>query len=541
MTKVGDVLEGKYRFLKELGHGGMAHVFLVYDCRLQKEWAAKEIKRDIDKEKDGIKRQSLKVETHVLKRLDHPALPRVVDCIETEEKAYLIMDYIRGRTLDEYLRDQKQPPSEMLLMDWAKQLCDVLFYLHSQNPPIIFRDLKPSNIMITEDGFLKLIDFGIAFEAGSQEKLNYALGTAGYAAPELYANLPADARTDIYSLGRTILTIGAKCDLSDAFYSLLERCTKLDPKKRYPNCKILKEELTLLFSDEKDMKKNREKTGTFRRRATLFFAVIFVLMILAFSVNGFARQRRYEACISTAEASDDDIRLSNYKEAIRLNPKDPRGYKKILEVYEERGSFTPTDSEEFLSVYNQFAMNLPKQGNEVAELYYFIGRMYFHLYRAAEGEDCFSERVQKACPFFEEALLRREDGFLYDEVLTCDTAICRFYKTYIFNCLDVSEVTLLDYERLLDEIRGTKESLKGVSLYERLSYDHCVFCLLYDQRASLCDVQVNEDEVLDLFDEAVSDAKGMTVEKEVSVRLRDEILDHCEMYRSAIVHAYQKE
>src|SRR5579859_237102 len=145
-------------------------------------------------------------EVSVLSQLDHPNLPRVYEYIQNPGHWYLVMDFITGETLEEY---QSQAPNGRLLLsevlDIGIQLCIVLDYLHSQQPPIVFRDLKPANIMRTPTGQLYLIDFGIAryFKPG-QAKDTVALGSLGYAAPEQYGKAQTTPRADIYSLGAVL-------------------------------------------------------------------------------------------------------------------------------------------------------------------------------------------------------------------------------------------------------------------------------------------------------------------------------------------------
>jgi serine/threonine-protein kinase len=138
----------------------------------------------------------------MLAALNHPNLPRVTDHFEQDGKAYLVMEYVPGETLLSLLQREGLPQAQARVFEWTRQLCDALDYLHTQNPPIIFRDLKPANIMLTPNGQVKLIDFGIArlFKPG-QAKDTQAFGTIGYSAPEQYGRGQTDARSDVYSLG----------------------------------------------------------------------------------------------------------------------------------------------------------------------------------------------------------------------------------------------------------------------------------------------------------------------------------------------------
>src|SRR5712691_10948163 len=145
-------------------------------------------------------------EVSVLSHLDHPHLPRLYEHFQTPGHWYLVMDFIAGETLEEY--QSKEPNRRLLLSEVLNigiQLCTVLHYLHSQQPAIVFRDLKPANIMRTSTGQLYLIDFGIAryFKPG-QAKDTVALGSPGYAAPEQYGKAQTTPQADIYSLGAVL-------------------------------------------------------------------------------------------------------------------------------------------------------------------------------------------------------------------------------------------------------------------------------------------------------------------------------------------------
>ena len=200
---------GRYRIISKIGQGGMGAVYKVSDTRLgdiqcaMKEMSSSAITDPGEKQKAV---DAFRQEAQLLSTISHPALPRVTDYFSDGEKQFLIMDIIDGQTLENYLSTIKKPVSEELVVQWAGQLCDVLTYLHTRTPPIIFRDIKPGNIMISKNHKeIKLIDFGIArfFKPGAQ-KDTMALGTPGYAAPEQYGNNQSDPRSDVYALGATL-------------------------------------------------------------------------------------------------------------------------------------------------------------------------------------------------------------------------------------------------------------------------------------------------------------------------------------------------
>ena len=180
MLEIGSLVDGKYKILNVVGKGGMSVVYLAMNERANKQWAIKEVRKDGVQDFEVVK-QNLIVETDILKNLNHPNLPSIIDVIDREDSFLIVMDYIEGKALSDVLKEYGAQPQEYVI-EWAKQLCDVLGYLHSRVPPIIYRDMKPSNVMLKPDGNLTLIDFGTAreFKASKVEDTT-CLGTRGYA------------------------------------------------------------------------------------------------------------------------------------------------------------------------------------------------------------------------------------------------------------------------------------------------------------------------------------------------------------------------
>lgn len=196
MLEIGTVIGGKYKIQSVLGRGGMSVVYLAVNEKANKPWAVKELVR-----KEFQELETERKEIALMKRLKNPHLPSIVDVIEQGERLLIVMDYVEGQTLEAMLREQGAQPVERVL-DWAGQLCQVLTYLHRQSPPVIYRDMKPSNVMLKPDGTIVLIDLGAAREFRPELSTDtVALGTCGYAAPEQYEEGQSDARTDIYCLG----------------------------------------------------------------------------------------------------------------------------------------------------------------------------------------------------------------------------------------------------------------------------------------------------------------------------------------------------
>ena len=200
----GTVLQGRYAIERLLGGGGMGMVYLARDQRLANRPCA--IKEMVDHFIDQAQRieanEYFAREADTLAQLKHQAIPAITDRFELANRHYLVMEYVEGRNLEEELAARGEPLPEGLVIDIARQLCDVLAYLHGLVPPIIYRDMKPSNVMLSPKGRVVLVDFGIArlFKAARKGTM---IGTLGFAPPEQYQGL-VDPRSDIYSLGATL-------------------------------------------------------------------------------------------------------------------------------------------------------------------------------------------------------------------------------------------------------------------------------------------------------------------------------------------------
>ncbi|WP_144940383.1 serine/threonine-protein kinase [Paenibacillus sp. 32O-W] len=195
----GQLLAGRYRILSVIGRGGMSNVYLAEDTKLPgKRWAVKESR------KHSGHKKLFHEEAALLIRLDHPFLPKIVDFFPPNEEglSYLVTDYIHGETLQQrFQRVGALPYNDVI--KYAVQLCELFDYLHHFKPrPIIYRDLKPSNVMIDEQNNVRLIDFGIARKYNAERTADtIQLGTIGFAAPEQFLNRQTDERTDLYTLG----------------------------------------------------------------------------------------------------------------------------------------------------------------------------------------------------------------------------------------------------------------------------------------------------------------------------------------------------
>ncbi len=365
MTEIGTIIDGKYEILKEIGRGGMSTVYLAMDSHLNKQWAVKEIRKKGTGANDEIVVNSLLAEANLMKRLDHPALPRIVDIIDNGITIYVVMDYIEGESLDKILKEYGVQDEEKVI-EWAKQICDALSYLHSQKPrPIVYRDMKPANIMLKPEGNIKIIDFGIAREYKEQNLADTkVLGTRGFAPPEAY-NGQTTPRSDIYSLGMTMHNLLTGVDprmgdgyvpvrqinpnLSEGIELIIDKCVQPAEENRYQSCADLIYDLEhpdLITSGYKKKQK----------RKIIATVIPFVLsVIMAFSGLGTAlgakisNDRNYNIKVNKSN----DIKA--YEEAVVLEPANPEAYIKMVEYYQEKAEsddgFTNQDLTDFELIY----------------------------------------------------------------------------------------------------------------------------------------------------------------------------------------------
>lgn len=257
----GMIWMNRYQIVKVLGRGGMGTVYLVEDLKLKgKLWALKEISHPQGDYQGFVD------EAEILVRMQHPHLPQLVDYYppNLNGQSYLIMEYIRGETLARRFERDGRKMSNEHAVHIALQLCDLFHYLHHELPvPIIYRDLKPSNIMVNESLHVTLIDFGIARKFDhSKHQDTMHIGTAGFAAPEQYGGTQSDPRTDLFTLGALLyyLLSGGhyyftgkpleswNATLPASLCRIVEKLTAPDPKDRYSSAWETRDDLADFLS-----------------------------------------------------------------------------------------------------------------------------------------------------------------------------------------------------------------------------------------------------------------------------------------------------
>ena len=347
MAQTGQIIGGKFRIEKLIGRGGMSRVYLARDERLNKKWVVKEIRRSRNGQENSFLLDAALSEADIIRSLDHPAVVRIVDIVQDRSAIYIVEDYVEGISLKEYA-DRGGHVDEKRLKNWAVQMCRVLIYLHSRRPPVIFRDLKPENVILTSSWHLKLVDFGIARRYQPEKTRDTVyLGTELFAAPEQYEEngLQTDMRTDIFGLGRTLEYLAGYSDgVSRRFQAIIRRCVRPDPGERYQDAGELLDELEHYEAHEK-------RQRSIRTRQILLGITAGVLLLTGISM-----------ILSRAGTSYSWDRVQALMETIR-----------------DTQTFTHVEEEELL---NLIMPKLPdwKEREGFDHIAYEIGMLYWNYY-----------------------------------------------------------------------------------------------------------------------------------------------------------------
>ncbi len=564
MTEIGAVIDGKYEILTEIGRGGMSVVYLAMDKRLNKQWAVKEVRKRGTSKNDEIVVNSLMAEANLIKRLDHPAFPRIVDIIDNGETIYIVMDYIEGESLDKILLEHGPQP-EKAVINWAMQICDALNYLHSQKPhPIIYRDMKPGNLMLKpegEFGIIKIIDFGIAREFKDKNLADTTvLGTRGYASPEHYAG-HTDVRSDIFSLGMTMHHLLTGVDprkgeqyasvrnwnpsLSEGIEIIVDKCTQPAPENRYQSCSELLQDLYHPEALTKDFRRRQ------RGKLIAFLAAAGLSLVLLGAGFGL------RALGSQAQRSNYNQLLQQgtqgYLDAMDVFPNNPEAYERLLDQYEEyifaNDSLSQQDYASFTGKYTlQVKSTAADVRNDArfmsdpeafAEINYRFGAMCFANY---EGGNNIREQINSSYRFFQFNHVAAENDLVGDyngsTINECYYQICDFYKQYILN-QTADGASPEKMGQLIRNLNGLLDQIEpdpAAPNYEKLQLYKSIVQVLYNTRRDLALSGFAQQDVTNLFNRACDAAAAMELSdsKALQQQLQQEILEHRESYLTAI-------
>lgn len=515
MLACGEVLSGRYRILSHIGEGGMSHVFLARDERIGKLWAVKQAKVPCSTAQRETISSCFLVEAQLMRSLDHMAFPRIVDIVRRSDGICVVMDYIEGHALSSIVREHG-PQSVERVVSWGVQLCDALGYLHALVPPVIYRDMKPSNVMVQSDGRVRLVDLGAAVRSHASGEAAGCLGTQGYAAPEQFERGGCvDERTDVFGLGMTLAATllddasqeargggsraGGDMPVPQGLMRVISIATDPDPRARYQNCAEMMDALINHAAlDELHRRAVRRRLACFVAPS---LAAVF-LLVAGFVLTVWATWRiesSYDELLSRAEATTDEgERMACYEQAISDEPSRIEGYLGLVDLFGSDETFT-LDEERVWQCSAVPTVTCIMRDSRYGELCYQVGRLYWYCYDFGSGSEV---RWRCALPWFEQAAAeerfeQRGTAQTYsdaaraalslDELVRQGEESADDYRSYYLQV--VSLVHLAEAERTrLGQVTGLQIALR----------------MLFERHAGIVDAGVRPDDIEQLVDEAMA-------------------------------------
>lgn len=529
MAKIGnEIIDSKYEILKLLNTGGMnSAIYLALDKKLNRQWAIKKVRKS-----SSQTTSMLMAEASIMKNLDHPMLPRIVGIEEDPKFFYIIMDFVQGENLKTVVISSG-PQAQDTVVSWGVKLCDVLTYLHGKG--IVYRDMKPANIMLSPDGNIKLIDFGIAreYKENASEDTT-ALGTEGYAAPEQYEGKgQTDARTDVYGMGITLFQLLTGVNpssykenifsirlqnpnLSSGLDKIILKCTNKDPKKRYQSTEELKKALLNYRKlDDKFLKKQKKVIKKFFTLLGLS-TLCFVIAGGSFIGSYFQKNNRYSALLSGVPSK------ANIIKAIDVKPSETAGYVALLNYYGKE--IDQNELSEFSHIYGEHREDIA----DIEDVSMIAGEKILGSY----SEKSIRAKLVAGEPYFNAASKKYSSAKIY-------VSMAEFYRAYIMqdDSAIVKEPSKKDYEKLL---RGMSDILKENEKLDSddkhsimLASDQLILGLLSENADSMREQKISKSDLTSIVS---------SVEKNLdSVNTRIKVLkEKKEAVKASIVTAKEK-
>lgn len=405
----------------------MGVVYLAYNIKTHGNVAIKEIDRSRFKD-NPAKIQEVIDEAALLGRISYPAIPRVINVMDDPEAQYLyiIQDYIAGKTLAEAVIDrakvkakqgvtdqykQKQL-SHKTIVSIAKQLIDTFIYLHTRQEPVLYRDLKPGNVMIDRSNNIHLIDFGIAFpmtQENLQQGVKIGMGTKGYAAPEQFGNTPYHTlQTDIFNFGRLLYELATgycpapkyvdekgrtinnplppikelRPDIDEALEEIIQTCMEVKLEDRYGSFT----EVKYAFDHYHELGPSFKARAVNRIKTVAITGIISAVLLT--SGVGLLAYDKVQASVAYENMLEQVDVYNNVEEVVQLIEKNPavvKPYKRLIELYKVDDVFTLDEEQQLLKLITKNLSTLMKKDG-FGDLAYDIGETYFYYYKATEDE-----------------------------------------------------------------------------------------------------------------------------------------------------------
>lgn len=392
IKSVGETnLNGRYKILEVIHKSGMSVVYKVSDSQLGTVWCLKEIDKS-NAGRNKIEYRSLLKEARIMRGLNHPSIPRIVTIEEEGNSIFIVMDYVSGKSLKEIL-ESKKVLTQSQAVSIMGQVAKVMVYLHSLSNPIIYRDLKPSNIMLMKDGTIRVLDFGISEEITEENKIiQEALGTWGFAAPEqIKKGIEYDLRSDIFSFGRTfyniVTGINPPRDLNESLKPVrqinssisvglekfINKCMDLDPDKRFQSFSDIVVELPNIDKKEGGYRfRQWLKVGV----SALFFVGFLVVGVLGITGKINESTNLEKSYTNGLEIASKTGKMEDWSKAIGVFPLRINPYFSMVNSIKEDGVFSQEEESALLNTISPSLQELTSD-KRYKELSFEIGKLYW--------------------------------------------------------------------------------------------------------------------------------------------------------------------
>lgn len=419
MAAIGDVIGGRYKILEIIGHGGMAIVYLAMDIELKSNWVLKEIK----KSKNESKYEKALREARLMSEFKCRGIPIIINILEYKEEqlAYIVMEYLPGKSLQDMMIERGGALPVEFVIHAGVQICEILSYLHTSNPPIIHRDIKPANIIYVEsDKSFWLLDFGEAKRLTPNNiRDDMATGTQEFMAPEQFSERmggrqSSNQKSDLFSLGASIFymltgQISTKSNITNQYYSIndvdntvsptlskiVSKAMEIMPTARYADANEMRSKL--IECTEESRKKRHDAVLNIRRTALILASSIVMLIVGAgFRIaNNVKEDQTYAALIKNAQSESGDTlkKIDDAIDAIALKPQLLEPYTALKNLYESDNIFTKEEDAKFQALITPNRDELEKSP-DYSKFAYDVGIMYLIYYTES------SESYIKAIDWF---------------------------------------------------------------------------------------------------------------------------------------------
>lgn len=540
---IGDsILNGRYKVLEVIHSGGMSAVYKVSDSQLGSVWCLKEIDK-ANAGRNKIEYRSLLKEARIMRGLNHPNIPRIVTIEEEGSSIFIVMDFVEGKSLKSILEsrgtlDQDQAVSIMT------QVARVMLYLHEQKNPIIYRDLKPSNIMLLKNGTIRVLDFGISEEINEDNKVvTEALGTWGFAAPEqVEKGTKYDLRSDIFSYGRTFYNLmtgvapprnlkeplipirSINSSVSVGLESFINKCMSLNPDDRFSS---FSEVLVKLPNVDKGV--GRYRFGLWARLIVSSLLLVGSLVAVGVGVYGKVseskmRDKQYKEAIEVARSNNG---IKYWVDAISIKPEEIDPYFKMVDSIKEDGVFS---EEEEISLYTLLMDNKDTlesnyyRSKKDKELYLEVGKLYWYYL----GDNT-------KAGYWLQSYKSRDDN------VTNEMADTLFNLTEFNKRLNYAVVSSTDKGMYVEYYKNLKKSLtlgEGGEVVDLALGSAIVDCVVF-YTPKLKEDGVEKDDILQSLDMVSGISKMYDTTLEISLKYLDNINTKLESAYKSVEVAYE--